>query len=1842
MDKILLEFRDICVDFPLDRGSLRAVDHVSLDLHKGEILTVNGATKDMSSRTVYKTITARNGEGQIDLQPTAFSPESQYFHTCSIVNISNAKFNDVIEIVPYWTTLDGTVVEGAGRSIKVSDGFAAAQTARYAISADGFYGDDGAWRVWTGDDYVVLADKGNAEYYSVTIDAETHKEGEGAIQIISAANRDTNLMFKLYENGNTGITMDSGTITFWLYVSDPAALDTWSAVQLSSGWINENCLTWTLNSNMVQAGWNELHFTFAEAAATGTFDPASLSLFWFAAANMGDGVVIKLDDIRIEGTANTACTHEKCPVCGGCLDTNCSCTIDGCCTPCTCSQEPGCNHEICRLCGGCMEASCDHTDDCCSVKCPGEGNHPRDVAFTAPNVWCYWTEEGKDHLENDIDQSEEGLGYMDGERKYLCSGGLTYVPGENGSGRLWSGFISGDTNERVGNYIVLVTSDDGGETWTEVSVAIEHPSEYVTATDHTLWTDPEGRLWVFWSQEYCPVVWRNYDYDLDNHSLNTDGSLHSDAVRGVWCMYSENGDSATPTFSEPVRLCDGMMLNKPTIATIEGEETWLINPYMSSWLALDDTATSETQGPTLYTLSLGDDGVPRAEFYSRIMDNPYEKISTFRNYCEPKTVQIASTGELIMIVRTDKGIEVTRTTAPLTKAPYTGGWSELDNLRNGTEIMTKTASRTQLIALDDGTLLLIYHDTTNASRRNLTAAISTDGGYTWTDKLLLDERAVSYPDLSVAPDGSIYIQYDFDRYGLQMMYLSHITLEDIKAGELVSEGSFLNRVINDNDYNKPAPYQKSSVAIEDTAGNWFGANSTSEGYKKNGTEAAAGFTSYADSTFTVVSDGTDSPTGLAYLTTGENYIDSGMTVANGAVVFDLYVSDYSSFVSKWGIVSIGDNNSWVGGGMGNTLTWNMRNVVYQSGWNEVWLNLKDAVSGGSAIDLSHIGCVWLYSNQVPAGVEIRVRNVRFVEGSDEKPTRPESDERYAALTPANVYLRSTTDGAEKITRGADKSGRGYLSRGREFLCSANVEAIGTGDNTVLWLSTMSGGTDESRYNYAIYFASFDNGQTWQEQVVVEHSDPNVQVVDPRLWMGDDGCLYLGWQQNFTKAEKMNDTERLIGADGLQGSWAVRVENPTDAAQMSAGTPVRISDGSGINPPATVTLDGEKTLLFANALSPATELAGETEYAQYKGIGLYCYDKAEDTYKLLCDVAPGSSDTVDFYEAKALQTGDGYLYVYYRTLSGLQYIKSTQPVTSAAQNVSWSEPAYVPGADGTGQLTTVNSRSNATTVTGADGQEYILLLYHNNTANNARNHLTASLSSDGGATWSYSLELDPKYAVSYPGLKVMDDGRIFISYDYRRYDAQALFLSCITVEDIIAGELVTEGSYLNKTVIHNDHTLAEDQYQDVYQLTTNIGWVSENGQTKHWVINLPNDSGAYGYRKYDTGAEGTYGEGKNVSFSKTENAVVLKGNGSAAGVGALLYERSADTYYDLSGVTLENGALKIDIYVDDLNNVVTNGWGVIALSNGTWTGTGDTTISWRPQDYLYTDGWNTLWLPFDKATVGAGFDLSAVRTFWFAINGAAETDFIKLANISIVNTDLCRHEKCALCGGCLAENCNHTTGCCTPCTCPVYTYETTYTFPIPASNSTSWVTGGRWCAATNGSTTWQSANQVMTEDGTVLTNAADGTMTITAGQSNAGGSSKTTGLLFLISSNTGIQTGVTFDGGRLALDVYIYDPDAFKANGGTIEIADTNYKNARWINDGNRLTWDMSGMELTKGWNTLYLDLSAASFTQTASETASKTFDLGSLMYLWIYTSNMPDGEQLAVRNISFQEKTLAE
>ena len=95
----------------------------------------------------------------------------------------------------------------------------------------------------------------------------------------------------------------------------------------------------------------------------------------------------------------------------------------------------------------------------------------------------------------------------------------------------------------------LATSDDDGATWTDPVLVVDPPSK-VRAYDPTLWHDPEGRLWLFWAQSY---EW-------------------FDGRCGVWCIVTDDSTVANPTWSEPRRIGNGIMMNKPT-ALSTGE--WL-------------------------------------------------------------------------------------------------------------------------------------------------------------------------------------------------------------------------------------------------------------------------------------------------------------------------------------------------------------------------------------------------------------------------------------------------------------------------------------------------------------------------------------------------------------------------------------------------------------------------------------------------------------------------------------------------------------------------------------------------------------------------------------------------------------------------------------------------------------------------------------------------------------------------------------------------------------------------------------------------------------------------------------------------------------------------------------------------------------------------------------------------------------------------------------------------------------------------------------------------------------------------------------------------------------------
>ena len=111
-------------------------------------------------------------------------------------------------------------------------------------------------------------------------------------------------------------------------------------------------------------------------------------------------------------------------------------------------------------------------------------------------------------------------------------------------GRLWAAWYAGRSQRGVessSSYCVLATSGDDGQSWLEKLVI--QPRQFVHTYDPCLWIDPKRRLWFFWAQS----------------------AGVQDGRMGVWAMVSTDADSESPEWSQPRRIANGVMLNKPTV-----------------------------------------------------------------------------------------------------------------------------------------------------------------------------------------------------------------------------------------------------------------------------------------------------------------------------------------------------------------------------------------------------------------------------------------------------------------------------------------------------------------------------------------------------------------------------------------------------------------------------------------------------------------------------------------------------------------------------------------------------------------------------------------------------------------------------------------------------------------------------------------------------------------------------------------------------------------------------------------------------------------------------------------------------------------------------------------------------------------------------------------------------------------------------------------------------------------------------------------------------------------------------------------------------------------------------
>jgi len=334
--------------------------------------------------------------------------------------------------------------------------------------------------------------------------------------------------------------------------------------------------------------------------------------------------------------------------------------------------------------------------------------------------------------------------------------GIAMTPG----GRIWAAWIAGEDGPRA--FMVAASSDDDGETWSKPRLVVDSQSPSLPVPRSVIignfWSDPAGRLWLFFDQ-----------------TMN-----HYDGRQGVWAVISENPDADEPTWSEPVRIWHGAVLNKPTVLA-SGE--WLLPVELPNFPGIGPMRNVNESLKPFRGANV---------FASRDKGRSWERRGNIKfpnpSWPEHMFVELKD-GRIWMLARTGGNV--------MQSFSSDGGvsWEEPSK-----PSFAHPQARFHIRRLASGRILLIKHGETidtHKGRSLLTAWLSDDDGKSWQGGLMLDERTgISYPDGFQAPDSYIYISYDRNRSVDGEILMARFTEEDVLDGKLTGPRSKVKMLIS--------------------------------------------------------------------------------------------------------------------------------------------------------------------------------------------------------------------------------------------------------------------------------------------------------------------------------------------------------------------------------------------------------------------------------------------------------------------------------------------------------------------------------------------------------------------------------------------------------------------------------------------------------------------------------------------------------------------------------------------------------------------------------------------------------------------------------------------------------------------------------------------------------------------------------------------------------------------------------------------------------------------------------------------------------------------------------------
>jgi hypothetical protein len=268
--------------------------------------------------------------------------------------------------------------------------------------------------------------------------------------------------------------------------------------------------------------------------------------------------------------------------------------------------------------------------------------------------------------------------------------------------------------------------------------------EKILSIDIQLWLDPQGRMWLFWTQRHIL------------HRADSPEHLQ------LWAITCENPDAEVLEWSEPRYIAPGFLRCQPTVLA---DGRWIVCAYAfgGEYYCYSESCDN---GKTWSSQQGGQKNVPT-------------------NFDETMILERRD-GSLWMLARTTSSGFLAETISTDGGKNWTPG--KLTTISN-------PSSRFFLKRLKSGRILLIKNNDSR-ERINMTALLSEDDGISWKYSLLIDSRETSYPDAVESADGTIFMVHDCHRVGFKEILCSRFTENDIINGVVTDYDSYLCQIVS--------------------------------------------------------------------------------------------------------------------------------------------------------------------------------------------------------------------------------------------------------------------------------------------------------------------------------------------------------------------------------------------------------------------------------------------------------------------------------------------------------------------------------------------------------------------------------------------------------------------------------------------------------------------------------------------------------------------------------------------------------------------------------------------------------------------------------------------------------------------------------------------------------------------------------------------------------------------------------------------------------------------------------------------------------------------------------------